>query len=399
MIFTYKALKDNKQVTGKIDANNTEEAVSLLKAGGFFPIEVKKEGAGSSALTQIFDRVDFTDIVNFTRQLSIMLNAGVTLIDAFDIFKKQSTKPSFMKMIEQMDKEVRGGKTFSETLRAYPHLFSNLYISLVKAGEASGKLNDILLNLSQTLEKQRELRGRVTGAFIYPALILSGMVIVIFIMVTFVIPKLLGLYKDLNVKLPWSTQIIVYVSDFLSQFWYLVIIGFGVGAYLVYNFFQSPRGKKLFDKYILKVPVISNVLIQSMLVDTTRALAILVGSGVSILDALQIVKEGNPNGEFRSAFSRIAEKVEKGVSLGNAFKEEPVFPPLIIQMAIVGEQTGHLDETMRKISEYFDIESELAIKNMTTLIEPTVLVILGLGVGFLIFSVITPIYSLTSTIQ
>jgi type II secretory pathway component PulF len=399
MIFLYKALKDNKQVTGKIDANNTEEAVSLLKAGGFFPIEVKKEGTGTSVIAEIFDRVDFTDVVNFTRQLSIMLNAGVTLIDAFDIFKKQSTKPSFMKMIEQMDKEIRGGKTFSETLKSYPHLFSNLYISLVKAGEASGKLNDILLSLSQTLEKQRELKGRVTGAFIYPALILSGMVIVIFIMVTFVIPKLLGLYKDLNVKLPWSTQIIVYVSDFLSHFWYFVIIAAGVVAYLIYNFLQSPRGRKLFDKYVLKIPVINNVLIQSMLVDTTRALAILVGSGVSILDALQIVKEGNPNGEFRSAFSRIAEKVEKGVSLGNAFKEESVFPPLIIQMAIVGEQTGHLDETMRKISEYFDIESELAIKNMTTLIEPTVLVILGLGVGFLIFSVITPIYSLTSTIQ
>jgi type IV pilus assembly protein PilC len=172
MIFLYKALKDNKQVTGKIDANNTEEAVSLLKAGGFFPIEVKKEGTGTSVIAEIFDRVDFTDVVNFTRQLSIMLNAGVTLIDAFDIFKKQSTKPSFMKMIEQMDKEIRGGKTFSETLKSYPHLFSNLYISLVKAGEASGKLNDILLSLSQTLEKQRELKGRVTGAFIYPALIL-----------------------------------------------------------------------------------------------------------------------------------------------------------------------------------------------------------------------------------
>ena len=210
----------------------------MLKAGGFFPIEVKKEGTGTSVIAEIFDRVDFTDVVNFTRQLSIMLNAGVTLIDAFDIFKKQSTKPSFMKMIEQMDKEIRGGKTFSETLKSYPHLFSNLYISLVKAGEASGKLNDILLSLSQTLEKQRELKGRVTGAFIYPALILSGMVIVIFIMVTFVIPKLLGLYKDLNVKLPWSTQIIVYVSDFLSHFWYFVIIAAGVVAYLIYNFLQ-----------------------------------------------------------------------------------------------------------------------------------------------------------------
>lgn len=398
MLFTYKALKDNKPVNGKIDANNTEEAVSLLKAGGFFPIEVKAESASKRTLSSLFDRVTFTDVVNFTRQLSIMLNAGVTLVDAFDIFKKQAAKPSFARMVEQMDKDIRGGKRFSDALQAYPNLFSDLYISLVKAGEASGKLSDILLNLSQTLEKQRELRGRLQGAMIYPSLIILGMIIVMFIMITFVIPQLLQLYRDLNVQLPWSTQVIVTASDFSSRFWPLILIAIGFGVFLLYNFISSPRGKMLKDHYVLRIPVISNVVRQAMLVDTTRALSILVGSGVSILEALDIIRQGNPNIEFQNAFARVSEKVEKGVSLGRALQDESLFPPLIVQMAVVGEQTGHLDETMGKISEYFNIESELAIKNFTALIEPTVLVLLGLSIGFLIFSVITPIYSLTSGI-
>ncbi len=399
MQYIYKALKDNKPVNGKIEANSPDDAVSLLKAGGYFPIEVHEESASSKRLTSLFDRVTFTDVVNFTRQLSIMLNSGVTLVDCFDIFKKQSSKPSFSRMIDQMDKDIRGGKRFSEALHAYPGLFSDLYVSLVKAGEASGKLSDILLDLSQNLEKQRELRGRLQGALIYPSLIIIGMLVVMFIMITFVIPKLLQLYQDLNVKLPWSTQVIVTVSNFSAQFWPMILVAVGVATYLGYNFITSARGKALKDIYVLKIPVISNVIKQTMLVDTTRALSILVGSGVSILDALAIIQEGNPNGEFKKAFGRVAEKVEKGVSMGNAMREEPLFPPLIVQMAVVGEQTGHLDETMGKISEYFNIESELAIKNFTTLIEPTVLVILGISIGFLIFSVITPIYSLTSSIQ
>jgi type IV pilus assembly protein PilC len=399
MLFAYKALKDNKPVSGKIDANNVEEAVSLLKAGGYFPIEVKKDATGSSAIMQYLDRVNFTDIVNFTRQLSIMLNAGVTLVDAFDIFKKQASKPSFLRMVDQLDKDIRGGKTFSDSLRRYPHLFSPLYISLSRAGEASGKLNDILFNLATNLEKQRELRGKLQGAMIYPSLILVGMFVVVFIMITFVIPKLLGLYKDLNVTLPWSTQIIVNVSDFSSKFWPLILAAIGFICFSIWRFFQTKEGKAILDKYVLRIPVISNVITQAMLVDTTRALSILVGSGVSILDALDIIKEANPNGEFKKAFKNVAEKVEKGISLGAALRDEPVFPPLIVQMAVVGEQTGHLDETMLKISEYFDVESGLAIKNLTALIEPAVLVVLGLGIGFLIFSVITPIYSLTSSIQ
>lgn len=398
MQFTYKALKDDKTVTGKIQANTADEAVVLLKSGGYFPIEVKKEISAQSSFNAIFDRVNFVDIVSFTRQLSIMLNAGVTLIEAFDIFKKQTTKKSLYKMIDQMDRDIRGGKALSASLQAYPHYFSPLYISLVKAGEASGKLNEILLNLADNLEKQRELRGKLTGAMVYPSLIIVGMVIVMFIMITFVIPQLLTLYNDLNAELPWSTKLITAVSSFSAAYWPFILIAAGFIGFVLFSYFKSKQGKEMLDHVMLRIPVISNVIIQSMLVETTRALAILVGSGVSILDALEIVKMANSNVEFQQAFSTVAKKVEKGVSLGNAMKDERIFPPLIVQMAVVGEQTGHLDETMGKISDYFEIESEMAIKTMTTLIEPTVLVVLGVSIGFLIFSVITPIYSLTNSI-
>lgn len=398
MQFTYKALKDEKTVTGKIQANSADEAVVLLKSGGYFPIEVKKEISAQSSFNAIFDRVNFVDIVSFTRQLSIMLNAGVTLIEAFDIFKKQTTKKSLYKMIDQMDRDIRSGKALSASLQAYPGYFSPLYISLVKAGEASGKLNEILLNLADNLEKQRELRGKLTGAMVYPSLILVGMVIVMFIMITFVIPQLLTLYNDLNAELPWSTKLITAISSFSAAYWPFILLATGFLGFVLFSYFKSKQGKIALDHFVLRIPVISNVIIQSMLVETTRALAILVGSGVSILDALEIVRQANSNVEFQDAFANVAKKVEKGVSLGNAMKDERIFPPLIVQMAVVGEQTGHLDETMGKISDYFEIESEMAIKTMTTLIEPTVLVILGISIGFLIFSVITPIYSLTNSI-
>ncbi|MFW5703253.1 MAG: type II secretion system F family protein [Patescibacteria group bacterium] len=396
MKFKYRALKGEKTVSGKIEANNVDEAVTLLKAGGFFPIDIKRDTGDSSSFKKLLDRVNFTDIVNFTRQLSIMLNAGITLIDAFDIFKKQTPKESFLHLIEEMDRDIRSGISFSNTLKKHPEYFSRLYVSLVKAGEASGKLNDILLSLATNLEKQRELRGKLKGAMIYPALIIAGMFIVIFIMITFVIPELLSLYTDLDADLPMSTVIINQVSTFSSENWPFILIVLGVVGFLIYNYVRTPEGKANIDKLVLKVPILKDVLIQSLLVDTTRAFSILVGSGVSILDALEIAREASGNVEFQKAFRRISIKVEKGVSLGNAMREEPLFPPLIVQMAVVGERTGHLDETMGKISRYFEVESEIAIKSLTTLIEPAILVILGVTIGFIIFSVITPIYSLTS---
>jgi len=216
-------------------------------------------------------------------------------------------------------------------------------------------------------------------------------------MVTFVIPKLLNLYKDFNLSLPLTTQILMAASSFSAKYW-PIIIAFFIGLYiLVKRFLRSNQGKLFSDSTVLKLPAISNVVKISSLVDATRTLSILIGSGVSILESLEIIIETVNNVIYQKAFRNVYKEVERGVSLGSAMLQEQIFPPILVQMVIVGEQTGKLDETLGRISHYFEMESDLAVKTMTSLIEPSILVVLGAAVGILVMSVITPIYQLTSS--
>ncbi|QQG43932.1 MAG: type II secretion system F family protein [Candidatus Roizmanbacteria bacterium] len=399
MLFSYKALRGNKIVQGKIEAESQRDALALIKNNGMFPIKINNPDSSFSALTSIFNRVSFNDIVDLTRQLAIMLNAGLTLIDSFDILKKQTANPAMLKIIEDVDKEIKGGKSFSLALKKHPKYFPNLYISLVKSGEASGKLSDILLKLAENLEKQREFRGKIKGALIYPIVVITGMFAVMFIMITFVIPRLLGLYKDFNIDLPASTQILIAVSSFSVKFWPFIIGGIVGGLIMFQRYLKTKNGKLKYDKILLKLPAFSNIIKMSVLVDSTRTLSILIGSGISILEALNIIIETTDNMVYQQAFQNIYKQVEKGVALGQSMINEGIFPPILVQMTTVGEQTGHLDDTLSRISKYFEMESELAVKTMTTLIEPAILVVLGLGVGFLVLAVITPIYNLTSSFR
>jgi len=400
MNFFYKALKNNKIIKGKIEANKEDEVVIFLKNRGLFLIELKKEEKSTIQLFNIFfDRINFSDIVNFTRQIAIMINAGLTLIESLDILKKQTTKESLKKMIIDIDQEIKAGNSLSTALKKYSNYFSNLYISLVRSGEASGKLAEILLKLADNLEKEREFKGKIKGALIYPVIIIIAMLGVMFIMITFVLPRLLNLYKDFNVDLPTTTKFLIFISSFMTKFWPIVLGGLFLLGIIIKNYLKTKEGKLFYDSMILKLPVISNVIKISSLVDITRTLSILISAGVSILESLNIVRETSDNLVYQKAFENIYKKVEKGISLGMSMKEEEIFPPILVQMTQVGEQTGHLDDTLGRISRYFEMESELAVKAMTTLIEPAILVFLGLGVGFLVMSVITPIYNLTSSFK
>ena len=398
MFFKYKALKNNKIVEGKIESHSTTDVVNYLRTNDFFPINIAPI-EDHSTLNNLFVKVGFNDIVDFTRQLAIMLNAGLTLIDCFDILKKQTTNFALLKMIKDIDKDIRGGQTLSSALLKYKGSFSNLYIALVRSGEASGKLSEILLKLADNLEKQREFKGKIKGALIYPAIVVVGMVVVMFIMVTFVVPKLLVLYQDFNVELPMSTKILMFVSDFCVRFWPVIVVSVFVGVNALKAYIKTKQGKLQYDRMLFKLPVLGNIIKISSLVDATRTLSILISSGVSILDGLQIIMETSDNMVYQIAFQNIYKQVEKGLSLGKAMANEKVFPPILIQMTTVGEQTGHLDDTLGRLSKYFEMESEIATKTMTTLIEPLILVFLGLGVGFLVTSVITPIYNLTSSFK
>ena len=399
MKYSYKALKNDVMVKKSIEATSEQEVIAYLRRNGYMPIEVKKNEFIMPQIQTYFNRVTFTDIADFTRQLAIMLNAGLTLVDSFGILEKQITKDSMLVVLNSIQKDVMAGITFSTALRKFPEHFSNLYIALVRSGEASGKLSEILLRLADTLEKQREFQSKIKSALTYPVIILIGMVGIMFVMLTFVVPRLLGLYKDFNIDLPLSTKILIAVSSFLATFWPLVIIGTAVTVYFVRQYLKTPLGQLMRDTILLKLPIFGKVVPISALVDSTRTLAILIGSGVSILDTLAIIIDTSSNLLYRNAFKNILKQIEKGVSLGQAFENEMLFPPILVQMATIGERTGNLDDTMMRISHYFELESELAIKTLTTLIEPLILILLGIGVGFLVISVITPIYNLTTSFQ
>lgn len=399
MFFKYKALQGSKIIERKIEASSSAEVVDYLQKNGYFPIAVS-EIKEKKSIFSIFDNtVLFNDIVDFTRQIAIMLNAGLTIIDSLEILRKQVKKSGMKKIIISIDNDIKAGNSFSSALKKFPNNFSGLYIALVRSGEASGKLGEILLRLADNLEKEREFKSRLKGALIYPAIILVGMFIVMFIMITFVIPKLLNLYKDFNVTLPLTTQILIAISSFSVRFWPFIIVAIFAGTYFLKKYFQTKIGKTNLDIFMLKLPVIGRVVSISALVDSTRTLAILVGAGISILDALAIVVDTAENMVYKKAFERVSQKIEKGQSLGVSLEQEGIFPPILVQMSQVGEQTGNLDDTLFRLSKYFETESEIAIKSMTTLIEPAILVILGFGVGFLVMSVITPIYNLTSSFK
>ena len=400
MLFQYKALQNNQRVTGTMEAESDKEIAEYLKANGYFPIEItQKKTSSLQTLSSFMQRVSARDVSFITRQLSIMLDAGLTLIESMDIIFKQISKAPVKKMVSDVQKSIRDGKTFSQSLANYPRLFSNFYIALVKSGEASGKLDEVLEKLAEHLEKQRIFNQKIKNALIYPTTIIIVMLGMIFVMFSFVMPKLLSLYENFDIELPASTQIIMNVSHFFETYWLYILLGMIGVVFGFMKFIKSERGKKLKDTYIVKIPMIGAIIKMAGLVDSTRTLSILIASGVPLLDALSIVTEVNENIIFKQAFGRVSKKVEKGLSVGIAMSNEPIFPESLVQMTIVGEQTGHLDETLGKISEYYQSESEMAVKAMLTMLEPTILIVLGISVGFLVTSIITPIFTLTSSLQ
>lgn len=401
MLFNYKALqKDGTRVNGEMDASSEKEISDYLKKNAYFPIEIKEKKASSfENISTLLQQVSFQDVTYMTRQFAIMLDAGLTLIDSIEIIMKQVAKPSLKKMLSEIDKSLRDGKTFSQALAKYPKQFSHFYVALVRSGEASGKLDSILEKLAEHMEKQRSFQQKIKNAMIYPTVVISAMGVMMFVMFAFVMPQLLSLYDSFEVELPQSTQIIMAISTFMKNYWPYVLVVIIATIVTLIKLKNTEKGQAIFDRYIFKIPMLGNIVKTSGLVDATRTLSILISSGVPILDGLIIVIDVNSNIVFKQAFERIKEKVEKGMSVGSAMSNEPIFPESLIQMAIVGEQTGHLDETLLKLSEYYQTESEMAVKGLLTMMEPMILIVLGVSVGFLVMSVITPIFSLTNSLQ
>ncbi len=379
---------------GVVEAQSELTAVQVLRDQKLVIIELHELGVNKS-LFSIGQKVKFDDVVNFTRQLSTMIGAGLPLTDALSILQIQ-VPPALQSKVADILRSIEGGSTFADALAHHDETFSRVYIALVKAGESAGVLDTILMRLADTLEKQREFREKTKGAMIYPVIVLIGMVLVMTVMMIFVLPKLTVMYKDFNIELPFVTKVLIGISDFMVNFWYLLGLVIAGGVYAYNWWVKTTLGAYQKDVIVLRLPIFGKIKSMILMAEFTRTLALLVSAGVSLVESLEIVREVADSEVMRRALAEVAKDIEKGNSLAISLAKHPVFPMIVSQMTSVGEQTGKLDEILNRVAGYFENESEHVIKNLSTAMEPIIMVLLGLGVGFLIVAIIVPIYNLTS---
>lgn len=389
--------KNGKKLKGKVEAATIHEAARLLRDRGLVVVKLSPDRETLKSLwMKVVNRITLSDIAIFTQQFATMVTSGLPITDALVIIKSQS-KPGMQVVVGQVLSDVEGGSSLAAALEKHPKPFSRVYTALVRAGEEGGVLDKILLRLADDLESEREFRGKVKGALIYPAIVIIGMFAVIAVMMIFVVPRLTGLYSEFQADLPAPTRILIATSNAAQQFWWVLLILVVGLVWGLIAFSKTEVGRAKIDRWKLKVPIFGKLQKQIMLAEMSRTLGLLVGAGISILEGLNIVSDVVDNTVFTKALSRVSGQVEKGFALAHALSQEPdIFPPMLFQMLVVGEETGKLDEALLKVAVIFEQESDQSVKGLTAAIEPLIMVVLGVGVGFLVISIILPIYNLTN---
>ncbi len=399
MKYYYKGYgKSGKILTGFLEAKSANEAAVILRNQQLTPIKIAEQKTSSLNFLSKKKGLSNKELVFFTRQLSSMISSGLTLMQSMRILKDQMSRATAKELVDKIISDIEGGSSFSDAISKYPDSFPPVYVSLIRASESSGLLDKVMTRLAINLEKAAALKAQIVSAMVYPVIIILMMVGVMGIMVVFVIPQISKLYESMTIELPLSTKVLLALSYFVTNFWYVLIgmiFGMVVGArYML----KKPTVRYLFDSTMLRMPIFGKLIKETVFTEFTRTFSLLVGSGSVVVASLKQAGDVVGNMVYSTEFHMVADRVEKGVSIGDALSVSPRFPSYLVQVVKIGEQTGKLDESLIRASEFYEKEVEQTVKTLTTAMEPLIMVILGVGVGFLLFSVITPIYKITSSI-
>ncbi len=396
--FLFKSKNSQGQIVkGEVEASDINNASKLIRGKGLLVLSLKPVLENPiSILKELKEKITPDDVATFTRQFATMVNAGLPITESLLILRAQA-KGSMSRVVAQVLSDVESGEPMSKAFMKHPNVFSPTYIALIKSGEAGGVLDTVLVKLADDLEKQQDFKGKVKGALIYPEIIIVGMVVVAAIMMIFVVPKLTSLYAEFNAVLPLPTRILMGISDLTIKFWPMVLVFFVVSYYVFKAYSKTKNGRLKIDELVYKIPIIGPLQKQVALTELTGTLSLMIGSGVSILESLNITTGVVNNMIIKNALYDVSDQVEKGFPVSFAFSKHPdIFPFILSQMIAVGEETGKMEEVLAKVSHVFETEADQKVKGLTSAIEPVVMVILGLGVGFLVIAIILPIYNLTS---
>lgn len=404
--FNYQALNaQHKTVNGSIEATDQNALKEALARQNLRPISIKEESAKSSGginLPFLKPKVKSKDLVIFTRQLSTMVSAGVPLLRALSTLQSQTESKKLKEILAEVDKDVQGGMSLADAFARHPESFSEIYINMVRAGEAGGILDDILKRLALQQEKNDSINKKVKGAMAYPTVLLTITVIAFFGLMIFVVPTIGKIVKDLggpDAELPLITQIMLNISSFMQNQWYILLGAVILTVYLFRRYYRTPGGKRRINKLILKLPAVGTIVRKLAVARFARTFASLLGAGVNVLEALRASGGAVGNIIFQEELTHAAEAVRNGKQLSVVLGESKLFPQIISQMLAVGEETGQTDTVLIKVAEFYEEEVDTLIGSLSTIIEPVMIVIMGSMVGLIAASVMGPISSLSQNIK
>src|SRR3954470_3427554 len=396
--FTYTARALNGDLrTATIDAPNRDEVVAQLRRQRLNVVKIDE--AAQAQKKKRAGKIKMRDVVIFTRQFSTMINAGLPLVQALDILAKQSENPALKDVTRAVVYDVESGHTVADALKKHPKAFTDLYVNMVAAGEAGGILDTILMRLATFLEKNDALVRKVKGAMIYPGVIMSVAAIAIVVLLLFVIPVFEKMFESVGMPLPLPTRVVISMSRFLQSFWWAVIAGFMFIGWSLKKYYATSDGKLAIDKALLKMPVLGDVLRKSAVSRFTRILGTLIGSGVSILDGLEITAKTAGNRVIQDAIMESRASIAGGETIAAPLEKSKEFPPLVISMIAVGEQSGGLEEMLTKIADFYDEEVDAAVSGLLSLMEPVMIVFLGVVVGGMVVAMYLPIFDMINAVQ
>ncbi|MGE5174834.1 MAG: type II secretion system F family protein, partial [Hyphomicrobiales bacterium] len=400
-VYRYRAMSSvGAAQQGVVDAPDLDRAIDVVHAMGLTPLRLEVQAAAASRPASLFrKRVEIRDLILFTRQLETMLDSGLPILSALEILHEQTLNPTLKSAIDRVRADVEQGSTLTEALRRHPRCFPPVFANLIHAGEEGGLLTQMLDRIGSLLEYEEETEHRIRSATFYPVLILCELGIAFLVLVKFVLPRFATLFRNLDTELPLPTRVLIGTSDFFEKQWTLVLIGAGLAVAAAVLWARSPRGRRTIDGWTIRAPIFGPIFQKTILSRFCRVLAALVAAGIPILQALRVARGVTGNVIVEEEIDRMQSGVTAGMGLAESVQGRDVFPPLVVKMLAVGQETGALDKMLLKVARYFDQDVDYAVKNLSTAIEPVLLLVLGAAVLFTALAVFLPLWNLMNAFR
>lgn len=397
--YKYRAMNpDNQKIEGRYEARSKEQVVDFITGNGLYPLMVEEIVESTNIEIKINRKVKIKDIAVFCRQFYTMLNAGVPILECLTILRGQVENIKLRNAVADVEEEVKRGGVLSDAMKKHDKIFPKLFISLVESGEASGRLEEIMLRMSNYYEKENKINNKVKNAMIYPIILSLVCIVAVVFILTYVMPTFVDIFKQTGTSLPWNTRLLLWTSQTIIDHWFILLVGIVVIVFGVKSYLKTEQGKITYSKLKLSIPVIKTLNQKIIVSQFTRTLSTLISSGLPLIECLNIVTKVVSNKIAEDALGNVTEKVSRGEGLHSSLKETEIFPNMLYSMVRIGEETGSLDDILNKTADFYDDELEAQIQAAVSLMEPVLIVIMGLIIAFIVISVMLPLFDSYSKI-